>query len=215
MLSQLFSDPLSLIFWIIALLVTISIHEFAHALAADKLGDPTPQIDGRLTLNPLAHLDPVGTILLPLLLLITGSPIIFGWGKPVPIDSFNFRNPRRDMAITSLAGPASNFVFAIILSVFLRLTGAFQIEILFNLTIFSIIVSVAIGLFNLIPIPPLDGSKILLALVSPNTAYKIEKTFSQYGLILLAFLIFPFFGFSIIGIILNPIFQFILNILLP
>src|SRR3989338_6639244 len=115
MLSYLFTNPLIFFFYIVALLVAIAIHEFSHALAADHLGDPTPRLAGRLKLNPLVHIDPMGL----LFLLFFG----FGWGKPVGFDPFNLKNPRRDAAIISLAGPFSNFVVALLLSFFLRLSN--------------------------------------------------------------------------------------------
>src|SRR3990167_2193714 len=114
MLSQLVANPIVFIFWALGLILAITIHEFAHALAADRLGDPPPRLQGRLTLNPLAHLDPIGT----LMLLLTR----FGWGKPVQFDPFNLANPRRDAALISLAGPVSNLLTATLLSLLIRLS---------------------------------------------------------------------------------------------
>src|SRR3990172_6432841 len=107
------SNPITFIFSLVALVVAISIHEFAHAAAADRLGDPTPRLQGRLTLNPLAHLDPIGTLMLLL--------IRVGWGKPVQFDPYNLKNPRRDAALISLAGPASNLILAIVLALIIKL----------------------------------------------------------------------------------------------
>ena len=208
MLSQLFSDPISLVFWIIALLIAIGVHEFAHALAADKLGDPTPRIDGRLTLNPLAHLDPIGTLAL----------LIFhiGWGKPVIIDPFNLKNPRKDSAIISLAGPASNFLTALLVALLLRIPGVIQIPFILPFSFSLLSLSIGLGVFNLLPIPPLDGSKILLGILPPRQAQQWEQSLNQYGLIILIFLLLPFFGGEpLIGIIIWPIINFILNLALP
>jgi len=207
-MSLPFADLWSLIIFIIALLVAIDVHEFAHAWMADKLGDPTPRINGRLTLNPLAHLDPIGTLALFLFRI--------GWGKPVPIDPFNLRHPRRDAALISLAGPGSNFVLALLLSLFIRSSSTLSLPItIYQLLVTIIILSVALGVFNLLPIPPLDGSKILLGLLPHNLTYEWEKFFEQYGLLVLIFLLFPFFGSSpLISLIIWPIINFILGFLL-
>jgi len=175
---------------LLSLLVAVTIHEFCHALAADKLGDPTPRAYGRLTLNPLAHLDPLGTLMLFI--------AHFGWGKPVPIDPYNFRHPRRDEIIVSLAGPLSNFLLAFIFS---RIPG--------TLTYILTYTNLYLGIFNLFPIPPLDGSKVLLNILPLDTAIKIESAFQQYGYVLIALLIFS----GLLIRLLNPIFAFGLNLL--
>jgi len=201
---------------IIAFLISLSIHETAHAYIANRLGDPTARLAGRVTLNPFAHLDPVGT-LLPLFLMMMGSPIIFGWGKPVPFDPFNLLHPRRDAALISFAGPASNLILAVALSVIFRLIYPFLIpySLIISLFVSMIALNVMWGLFNLIPIHPLDGGKVLVGLLPREHAYKIDKVLKQYGFIILIFLIFPFLGTSPVIFILSPIINFILNILLP
>lgn len=203
MIFELFTNPISFFVWFFALLVAISIHEFSHAWMADRLGDPTPRINGRLTLSPLAHLDPIGT----LMLLLTR----FGWGKPVPIDPYNLENPRRDTALISLAGPASNLILATILSVFTGLLNLWFIDLLF---LPIIILNTSLAIFNLLPIPPLDGSKILLGLLPYDLALEWEEILEQYGLIIILFLLFPFTGRPLITYILLPIINFILDILL-
>ncbi|MFA6007780.1 MAG: site-2 protease family protein, partial [Candidatus Shapirobacteria bacterium] len=150
---------------VIALIIVISIHEFCHALAADKLGDPTPRAYGRLTLNPLAHIDPLGTIILPLFSVLTGLPVL-GWAKPTPIDPYNFRHPRRDEIFVALAGPLSNFLLAFIFS---RFPG--------SIAYFITSLSLYLGIFNLFPIPPLDGSKILLNILPLDTSLKLQEAF--------------------------------------
>lgn len=210
----MFTSPVILI---IAFLFSLSIHEAAHAFMADRLGDPTARLSGRVTLNPLAHLDPIGT-LLPLFLLFTGSPIIFGWGKPVPFDPFNLKNPRRDAALISFAGPASNLVLATLLAILLRLGPFFLGTNIFFLELFLVPVialNIMWALFNLIPIHPLDGGKVLIGLLPQELAIKWDEVLSQYGLILLLLLIFPFFGASGIILILSPLVNLILNFLLP
>jgi len=206
-----------MIIFIFAFLFSLAIHETAHAWMADRLGDPTARLSGRLSLNPLRHLDPLGA-LLPLFLIFTGSPIIFGWGKPVPFDPFNLRNPRRDAALISLAGPLSNLILATFLAVIIRLshlflgTTSFRIEMILAPIIQ---LNVTWGLFNLLPLHPLDGGKVLVGFVPADLAYKWDDFLHQYGLIILLFLIFPFAGTPPLFLILSPFVRFILTILLP
>ena len=211
MIAQLFTNPISFIFWALALVIAITVHEFAHALAAEKLGDPTPRLQGRLTLNPLAHLDPLGT----LMLLLTR----FGWGKPVQFDPFNLQNPRRDTALISLAGPTSNLLTASFFAILIRLApiAIGSVQSLFIEAIFTpiIFLNVALAIFNLIPIHPLDGGKILVGLLPKDLAYDWDAILNRYGTIILIFLIFPFFGSSPITYLLLPPIQTILGILLP
>lgn len=210
MLDFLFTDPRMFLFWIIALVVAVTIHEFSHAFAADKLGDPTPRVQGRLTLNPLAHLDPLGTLMLLL--------VRFGWGRPVQFDPFNLANPRRDAAIISFAGPASNLILASLLALFFRLSVNFsQLPLLvFEILAPVIYLNVLLAVFNLVPIHPLDGGKILVGLLSAESAAVWDKFLQQYGLVLLVFILLPFFGgTSLVSIIIGPTVGFILNLLLP
>lgn len=206
MLSLLYDNPLSFLIFVVALLVAITIHEFSHAWMADKLGDPTARINKRLTLNPLAHLDPIGA----LALFFTG----FGWGKPVPIDPYNLRSPKRDTALISLAGPASNLILASLLSLTFKIFSFSQFSFLVLISIITL--NVALAVFNLLPIPPLDGSKILMGLLPHDLAFKFEENLSQYGLILLIFVLFPLFGqTSLASLIISPIINSLLAILLP
>ena len=195
MLDLLFTSPLSFVVIFGGIIIAIGIHEAAHCYMADYLGDPTPRSLGRLTLNPLAHLDPVGT----LVILVTG---MFGWGKPSPFDPYNLRNPQRDSALIALAGPVSNLLLALGLSLIARL-GLPQ----FLLSIFYFLISLNINLaiFNLIPIAPLDGSKIFL-----------KNQSNQYSLLLLLLLLFPIFGgHSIASLLVSPVSSFIIHILIP
>jgi Zn-dependent protease len=178
MISLLFQSPLTFLLLAGALIVSICIHEFSHAFVADKLGDPTARYLGRLTLNPKAHLDPIGTVFL----LLVG----FGWGRPVPFNPLNLRNPKRDAALISLAGPASNFILAIILSFPLRyfgmnsLFGVFLgLTVLYNLTL---------GFFNLIPFGPLDGNKVVYGFLPYSLASQWEDL-QRYGTYILLFLV--------------------------
>ncbi|MCL2083561.1 MAG: site-2 protease family protein [Oscillospiraceae bacterium] len=168
-----------------AILVAIVIHEICHGLAALKLGDDTAKEDGRLTFNPIKHIDPVGAILLLV--------VNFGWAKPVMVDMRRFENPKRDMAIVAVAGPASNFALAAVGAMLLRLTlelspGIWRyIAVVF--LFFLITRSVALGIFNLFPIPPLDGSKILAAFL-PDRLYVPYMRLERYGMIAVFALVF-------------------------
>lgn len=204
MLTQLISSPITLIYWLISFGISLSVHEAAHAWMADRLGDPTAKLSGRLTLNPLAHIDPIGT----LMLLFAG----FGWGKPVPVDDFNLLHPRRDSGLISLAGPAANLTLATLLSLVLRLIYPSSFISYLLLPLISLNVSWAI--FNLLPIHPLDGSHVLVGLLSAETAERVEYALEEYGLILLIFLVFPFFGESLAIKIISPIIGFILRLLI-
>ena len=191
----------------VALIIAITIHEFAHAFIADRLGDPTPRSQGRLTLNPLKHLDPIGTLLLIF--------VHFGWGKPVQIDAYNFKNPKKDELLVSLAGPASNLILAILLSLIIRLvpTNFFVISLIISIIQFNIVLAI----FNLIPIPPLDGAKIFLNSLPSRIADQWEDSLNRYGpFILLALVFLPLpGGNNIINMIMSPVLSFIFGILIP
>ena len=188
-------DPIILIFILIVLLFSIMIHEIAHGSVAYYLGDPTAKYSGRLTLNPLKHLDPFGSVLLPLMLFIisAGKGPIFGWAKPVPINPYNFRDQKWGTLKVSIAGPLSNFLIAIIFSLVIRFIPLS----LTLLTLFSIIAlyNFAWGLFNLIPVPPLDGYHILSSLL-PERFSGFKMLLRQYSLAFL--LLFILFGIRLI-----------------
>jgi len=209
---------LSVVYLIIGFLVAITVHEASHAWMADRLGDPTARAMGRLTLNPLAHLDIYGTVLIPLLLIFLGSPIVVGWAKPVEYDPYNLANPKRDAALISLAGPASNLIIATLSAIFLRLSLApFSSAIALSGLFYALIlVNVGLAIFNLIPVHPLDGGKILIGLLPKKEAYELDIFLRRYGLILLLFLLFPIFGGnSLISIVIYPVINVILRLFIP
>jgi len=209
---------MTIIFWILAFVVAITVHEAAHAWMADRLGDPTPRVTGRLSLNPIKHLDPYGTVLLPLFLLIIGSPLLFGWAKPVIFDPYNLKNPRRDTALISLAGPFTNLVLATLLAIFLRflLSPFSPLYFYYDLIRFGVVVNVTLAIFNLIPVHPLDGGKILVGILPRGEARQVDLFLQRYGLIILFILIFPLLGrVSLISTVISPVIGFILRLLLP
>lgn len=178
------------IFSIIVLIISVVIHEVSHGYVADKLGDPTARLAGRLTLNPIKHLDPMGSIFLPLLLgLSSGGRFIFGWAKPVPYNPYNLKNHKWGEAMVATAGPLSNILIALIFGFVIRfgfesLTGP-----LFNILFIITMVNVVLAVFNLIPIPPLDGSKILFAFL-PYRFQNIRFWMEKYQMILVLVVVF-------------------------
>ncbi|OIO33328.1 MAG: hypothetical protein AUJ70_03425 [Candidatus Omnitrophica bacterium CG1_02_40_15] len=162
----------------------VIIHEYAHGWVAWKLGDSTARFMGRLTLNPLAHIDPIGTIFLPLILLITHSPVLFGWAKPVPVDFFNLKNPKQGMIWVGLAGPAANILFAIALSLLLKIPLLTSSYLAVSVITTAIIVNLVLAVFNLVPIPPLDGSRVMMGLLPYNLSVEYAKI-EPYGFIII------------------------------
>ena len=201
---RLLHDPVRLLLTIPALLWALSFHEFCHGLAARLVGDPTAERYGRLTLNPLAHFDIIGT----LMLLFVG----FGWAKPVPINTRYFRHPRRDLIIVSLAGIAGNILTAVVSVLFLRFMGEYWYALTgrAGLTIIVQMININMGLaaFNLIPIPPLDGSRVLEAFL-PLKYMHYYYWLERYGMIILLVLLMT----GIINVIFEPIISFLWNFL--
>jgi Zn-dependent protease len=205
----------------IMLLVGLPIHEFSHALAAYRLGDGTAKLYGRLTLNPVAHFDPVGGTLLALTFIgsfATGLPFAFGWAKPTPVNPLNLEGGHRGEAIVAAAGPLSNFVLAAAAALPLRYLLANpdlaeQLGMFGTVLVYFVQINLILMVFNLIPVPPLDGSKVLFAFLNPRTAYQVRPFLEQYGIIVLLALFFLPPGNSIGGRIISPILDALLSLL--
>lgn len=208
MINLLFSDPIVFFILVPVLLMSLAIHEFAHAFAADKLGDPTARYLGRVTLNPIAHLDPVGT----LLLVFAG----FGWGKPVPFNPINLHNPKRDGALISFAGPLSNIIIAVLAALlvhFATATGTFASSGMVSAVVYAVLrvvvwLNLSLAFFNLIPVHPLDGFKVVYGLLPPNLASQWLQMESM-GMIILLIMVMT----SSVGKILSPVLEFSLKLL--
>lgn len=202
MIGLLFSHPLIFFIFLGALLLSITFHEFAHCFVTDRLGDPTPRAKGRLTLNPKAHLDPIGT----LAIIFTG----FGWGRPAPYDPYNLREPVRDTALIAVAGPLSNLLIAFLLSIPLKmgLGGEF-----YALLASSVIyINLTLAVFNLLPIYPLDGGKVLRAFLPHQASLEYEGVMERYGMFILLLLILPLSGGrSAVSALLSPTLTFLMT----
>lgn len=210
MINLLSENPAIFLIYLLALFLTITIHEFAHAWMADYLGDPTPRLMGRVNLNPRSHIDLTGL----LFLFFFG----FGWGKPVEYDPYNLKNPRKDSGLIALTGPFSNIILAIILSIILRLFIFFELNFLKSIGYLFFIpliqLNIFLGIFNLLPIYPLDGFSIVGSILSKEKAqewYSLKK----YGWIFLILIIMPFGSSSMLDIYLKPIANFLIKILIP
>ncbi len=191
-----------------ALLIGVIFHEYAHGKVAELLGDPTARNAGRLSFNPIVHIDPFGSIILPIALIATGSPIIFGSAKPVPINPNYFKDPKRGMVYVGIAGPLANFVMAAIAGFLIKILTFPVIAVFLQYIVF---INIILGVFNLIPIPPLDGSRIVMGFLK-GQALRSYINLERYGLLLL-FLVLLFFR-NILWTILDPIVSFFLNLFL-
>ena len=187
-------DLQTLLIWIIPILFAITLHEAAHGWVAGKFGDHTARMMGRVTLNPVKHIDPVGTILVPAVLLIMSTGFIFGWAKPVPINFNALRSPKSGMIWVALAGPGANLIMAIGWLLVFFLATIMNIPILQRMADAGILINILLAVFNLLPIPPLDGSRVISALLPNPLAYKYNQL-EQYGLFILIGLMY-FGGFT-------------------
>lgn len=195
---------------IVILLFSVVLHEVMHGVMALKFGDSTAQRAGRLTLNPIPHIDPIGTILIPGFLLITGSPIFFGWAKPVPVNPLNFSDLRKGELFVSAAGILANLFLAIVGAVlFNLLRGTATPDLLLQSLTFVVIINLLLGIFNLFPIPPLDGSKVLLSLLPYNLARQYERL-EPYGFLILVILLMSGFLQPLLSFAVSTLFRILI-----
>ena len=204
----------------IPLLLGVILHEVAHGWVANKLGDPTARLSGRLTLNPLSHIDPFGSILIPGILILSQAPFLFGYAKPVPVNFSNLRNPKRDMVWVALAGSVTNLLLALIFSLIFRFLIAasplwdlpflgYLLQPLLLMLRYGVIINIALGVFNLLPIPPLDGGRVMVGLLPLNAAYQYSKI-EPYGFFILIGLLVT----HILDWIISPFIYFFIRLFL-
>lgn len=205
------------VFTLPPLIVSVVLHEVAHGWAAEKLGDPTARSMGRITFNPIKHIDPFLTLLLPGLLILGGSPVVFGGAKPVPVNPVYFKSPRRGMMWVALAGPVTNFILAGICAIILRIIvmtplgeAGIVSNVLLNWSFQGIVINLVLGLFNLLPVPPLDGGRIAVG-VLPIDLARAYARIEPYGLFIIFFLLYA----KLIDPVLLPILSAALHFLLP
>lgn len=198
-----------LVFQLLVLIFSVMIHELSHGYVAEALGDSTARLAGRLTFNPLKHLDPFGSVILPAALwFLTGGQVVFGWAKPVPYNPANLRDPLSGGGKIAISGPVSNFIIAVVFGLLFRIFAGAGLLTGFLAVLLSIVVyvNILLAVFNLVPIPPLDGSKVLFALLPKNeSSLRLSMLLEQYGMILV--MLFIFFGFELITPIINFLFK--------
>ena len=214
---------LEALIWLVVVFLSIAFHEYCHGWAANELGDDTAEREGRLTLNPLKHIDPLGSIFLPLFLYFVGSPFLFGWAKPVPYNPYNLRHKRWGPALVALAGPAANFIIAVFGAILFRIyyhgnfispasVAGSAVNLVQFFALLSII-NISLAVFNLVPIPPLDGSKVLAAFL-PEVGRDLFNVLERLGpfLVLMLFTIFFSAVAGVLGGIIFAIFKFLAGI---
>ncbi len=204
------------VFEFVVLLFSAVLHEVAHGFMAEKLGDDTARRAGRLTLNPLVHIDPFGSIVLPIVLYVaSGGSFFFAAAKPVPYDPRNLKSPRSGSAKIALAGPLTNLLLAVVFGIAVRIGIAFSApDIFISLLAVVVYLNIALAMFNLIPIPPLDGSRVLFAILPPSQAtFRAAYFLERYGIILV--FVFAFFGFSLLVPVMGYIFSIFTGQMLP
>lgn len=214
-------NPVIFALWVLPFLMAVVFHEWAHGRVAKHFGDDTAFRMGRLTLNPLAHVDPIGTLALPALLMVTGSPFMFGWAKPVPVDFGRLRHPKRDMVWVALAGPAMNIFLAVVSAAGLSLltrsasvdpdsavSGLRVAEPLAIMCTMSLQLNVVLAVFNMLPIPPLDGGRVAVGLLPRHLAYRLAEV-EPYGFFIVMALLFT----HVLDFVMQPVMRGILRVL--
>ncbi len=207
-------DLLSIVIPIAIILVALTIHEAAHAWTADRLGDPTARMLGRVSLNPIVHIDPIGTILLPLIAIYSGLPLL-GWAKPVPVNTSRFRHPRRDFMFVAAAGPLSNLAQALVAGLLLAVidpgaSGSLAGSLTHGVLRLVVTANVFLAVFNLIPVPPLDGGNVLAGLLPPDAA-RVFDNLRPYGFLILYAMMFT----GVLSALVVPPASFLMRVFLP
>ena len=197
-------DILTLIVSIIILVMSVVIHELSHGYTAELLGDPTPRLQGRLTLNPLKHLDMFGSVIVPIITSFAG--FTFGWAKPVQWNPYNVKNKRWGELLISIAGPAANFIIAIVFGLIIRFFDTSLPASFIQIAVYIVAINISLGIFNLIPLPPLDGSKVLFSILPPSMI-EIRQAIERYSIFL--FLIVIFFLWKFVEPIILIVFKLI------
>ena len=194
----------------VVLLFSVILHEVAHGYTALRLGDPTARDAGRLTLNPIKHVDPFGTVLLPLLLHLAQSPILIGWAKPVPVNPLLLREPKKAMMLVSASGPLTNITLAVLFALGLRYLPASTVPLFVDLLVFSCYINIILALFNLLPVPPLDGSKLLAGLL-PARLRESYMRLGRYGIFIVLPLVYLALKYGVLTTIVEGIFYFLVK----
>lgn len=187
------------------ILLAVVLHEIAHGYVAYRLGDDTAKAAGRLTLNPISHLDPIGSVVLPLILTLSGMPP-FGWAKPVPVNFLKLPDPKRDMIKVAIAGPATNVVLALISALLVHVANAFDWPLLLGMATVSVYINVTLALLNMVPILPLDGGRVLFGLLPREPARAFART-ERYGMVIVMLLLFS----GVLTRVLRPLSQLVIN----
>ncbi len=196
-------ELISLVFFFLIIVPSSILHEYAHGWMADRLGDPTAKYAGRLTLDPRAHIDMWGTILMPLMLFfLTAGRFLFAYAKPVPFNPYNLKDQRWGPVWVALAGPASNFLLAGAFGVLMRFLPVSSLTVFLSIIVYA---NVLLGVFNLVPIPPLDGSKLLFAILPSEHSQRLQMTLERYGFMIL--IVFIFFGYQLISPIIMALYS--------
>ena len=191
------------------ILISIILHEIAHGLVAKQLGDDTASRAGRLTLNPIPHIDPFGSIILPLILVLSGSKFIFGWAKPVPVQFGNLRQPKRDMVAVALAGPGTNLILAVISTYLAFEFARMDMQVLKQMALVGLQINVVLAVFNMVPILPLDGGRVLFGLLPMPAAQQFARL-ERYGMLILVALLFS----GVLNQVIEPLTRGLVNVLL-